>query len=332
MSKELKNPSVLAFESKLVCSDAVMHAGTWQQRHESTTWSPVTVTEKSVRGTISNRLKPTIAKDPNKVNAEIEKANLQTVDNAALPFDCDTLKLDFTLRALGDLSTPTTCNAPAYQTALKSVVTDYVTEHGFQELAKRYALNLANGRFLWRNRIGADSIEIQVRFKETCWTFDAYSYSLRDFSTSDAQIDALAEQIQLGLLGENAPCFEVTAYVKLGYGQTVFPSQELVMNTGKGDKSKFLYQISGIAAMHSQKIGNALRTIDTWHSQGADVGAIAVEPFGAVTTRGQAYRQPSQKEDFYNLLDNWVLKGKIPAAEQQHYVMAVLIRGGVFGE
>ena len=32
------------------------------------------------------------------------------------------------------------------------------------------------------------------------------------------------------------------------------------------------------------------------------------------------------------LLDAWVLKGKAPAPEQQHYVMATLIRGGVFGE
>ncbi|HHH1370443.1 TPA: type I-F CRISPR-associated protein Cas7f/Csy3, partial [Yersinia enterocolitica] len=38
------------------------------------------------------------------------------------------------------------------------------------------------------------------------------------------------------------------------------------------------------------------------------------------------------KMDFYTLLDNWVTKGNKPETEQQHYVMAVLIRGGVFGE
>jgi CRISPR-associated protein Csy3 len=36
--------------------------------------------------------------------------------------------------------------------------------------------------------------------------------------------------------------------------------------------------------------------------------------------------------DFYNLLDGWVLKDNIPEPEQQHYLMANLIRGGVFGE
>jgi CRISPR-associated protein Csy3 len=45
-----------------------------------------------------------------------------------------------------------------------------------------------------------------------------------------------------------------------------------------------------------------------------------------------AYRQPKKKEDFYNLFDSWVLKDKSPSVEQQHFVVAVLIRGGVFGE
>jgi CRISPR-associated protein Csy3 len=57
-----------------------------------------------------------------------------------------------------------------------------------------------------------------------------------------------------------------------------------------------------------------------------------VEPYGSVTSRGRAYRQPKQKNDFYSLLDSWVLKDAAPRVEQQHYVMATLIRGGVFGE
>ena len=48
-------------------------------------------------------------------------------------------------------------------------------------------------------------------------------------------------------------------------------------------------------------------------------------------TLGTAFRQTSKKMDFYSLFDNWVLKDQKPATEQQHYVMAVLVRGGVFG-
>ena len=59
-----------------------------------------------------------------------------------------------------------------------------------------------------------------------------------------------------------------------------------------------------------------------------------MEPYGSVTTQGKAYRQPSQMEkvDFYTLLDNWLIKDQKPAPEQQHFVMATLIRGGVFGK
>ena len=84
--------------------------------------------------------------------------------------------------------------------------------------------------------------------------------------------------------------------------------------------------------MHSQKIGNALRTIDDWYEGAEDLGPIPVEPYGVVTTQGMAYRKPKSKMDFYNLLDNWVLKDKAPRIEQQHFVIATIIRGGVFGD
>lgn len=119
--------------------------------------------------------------------------------------------------------------------------------------------------------------------------------------------------------------------MRLGEGQEVFPSQELVLDNNS-TKSRMLYQVGNVAGIHSQKIGNALRTIDTWHSLSDDVGAIAVEPYGSVTSRGVACRQPKNKMDFYTLLDNCITKGNKPPVEQQHYVMAVLIRGGVFGE
>ena len=127
----------------------------------------------------------------------------------------------------------------------------------------------------------------------------------------------------------------IAGFARLGAGQEVFPSQELILdrsNNREGKKSKTLYQVGDIAGLHSQKIGNALRTIDTWYPEANQFGPISVEPFGSVTNRGKAYRQPKDKMDFYTLLDGWVLKGKPPEVGQQHYVMAVLVRGGVFGE
>lgn len=343
MAKEkLTTASVLAFERKLDPSDALFSAGRWDERHASGGWQPVLVREKSIRGTISNRLK-TKDQDPAKLDASIENPNLQRVDVATLPNDADTLKVRFTLRVLSNVGAPTACNNNDYLMELKGTVGSYVEKYGFGELARRYAINLANGRFLWRNRLGAETIEVHVRHKQngqdnSSWVFEALDFKLRDFdvpSKVESSLKELSALVENGFSGKGYVLLEVEAFARIGEGQEVFPSQELVLDKGsnkKGQKSKTLYTVKDIAAMHSQKIGNALRTIDTWYPDVNELGPIAVEPYGSVTSQGKAYRQPKQKQDFYNLLDNWVLKDRQPDEGNQHYVMATLIRGGVFGE
>lgn len=338
MANELKTASVLAFERKLDVSDALLFSGQWESR-DNDGWQPVVIREKSVRGTISNRLK-TKDQDPAKLDAAIENPNLQTVDVAALPADADTLKVQFTLRVLNGVGEPSACNEAAYRDKLLSTVKTYMESVGLGELAKRYAANLANGRFLWRNRIGAEQVEVRVSRQQAGkvaseWHFDALSHSLLELSAPKADSDKLQELaslIEAGLNGSEHVLLQVTAFVRVGNGQEVFPSQELILDKGSSKKSKTLYDVSGIAAIHSQKIGNALRTIDTWYPAAAENGPIAVEPYGSVTTQGRAYRQPKEKMDFYNLLDGWVLKDKVPDVQQQHFVIATLIRGGVFGD
>ena len=340
MANELKTASVLAFERKLDPSDALMYGGDWNNRAALDNWAPITLREKSVRGTISNRLKGG-ASDPAKLDAAIQSPNLQTVDVATLPADADTLKVQFTVRVLAGTGQPSACNDAAYRQKLLATVNGYVAQHGgFDELAKRYAANLANGRFLWRNRIGAEQVEVTVaQLKDgapvASWTFDALSHDMGKLTASAGDKDklqALADVVAAGLGGSSHVLLQVTAFVRIGFGQEVFPSQELILDRGRGDKSKTLYDVAGVAAIHSQKLGNAIRTIDTWYPEAAENGPIAVEPYGSVTTQGKAYRQPKEKVDFYNLLDGWIIKDKAPDVEQQHFVIATLIRGGVFGD
>ena len=339
MTDKLTTASVLAFERKLDPSDAVFHAGRWDDRAQSHAWQPVTVRAKSVRGTISNRLKAK-DQDPAKLDAAIENPNLQTVDVAALPAEADTLKVQFTLRVLGGAGTPSACNSAAYQAKLLATVRGYVQQHGFGELARRYAANLANGRFLWRNRAGAEQVEVTVEQMKNgqaahTWSFDALALNTRAvgaINTEAKDLDELGEAIAAGLAGSQHVLLRITAFVRQGAGQEVFPSQELILDKDSAGKSKTLYHVDGVAAIHSQKIGNAIRTIDTWYEGAEELGPIAVEPYGSVTTQGKAYRQPKQKLDFYTLLDSWLLKDQVPPVEQQHFVMAVLIRGGVFGD
>lgn len=322
----LKTASVLAFERSLDISDATFFQ--INNANKESKPIPVKITEKSVRGTISNRLKNAIANDPAKLDAEIEKANLQKVDSASLNEDCDTLIVKWSCKVLPFTGTPNVCNNQAYQSALLATVKGYLDEHGVAELAKRYATNIANARWLWRNRVGAENIEVSVKYTNETLTFDAQSMSLKDFEANNADLTKLAEQIEKGLSGDEFVILYIEAKANMGYGQEVYPSQELVLDTGK-TKSKVLYEINDKAGMHSQKVSNAIRTIDDWYNEAEF--PIAIEPYGAVTTLGTAFRQPKQKMDFYTLFDNWVLKGEKPAVEQQHYVIGVLIRGGVFG-
>ena len=338
MENQLKTASVLAFERKLDVSDALFYAGKWAERENGPQWPAIGVREKSVRGTISNRLK-TKEQDPAKLDASIQSPNLQTVDVATLPPDADTLRVRFTMRVLGGAGAPSACNNAEYQQKLAQILERYAREHGFAALAGRYAHNLCNGRFLWRNRMSAEQIEVQVRHIEQGkaagqWVFQASDFSLRDFQDKgNPDVAALASLIEQGLSGDKYILLEVVAYARMGDGQEVFPSQELLLDRGNtGNKSKTLYTVGEVAGMHSQKIGNALRTIDTWYPDSEGLGPIAVEPYGSVTSQGKAYRQPKQKVDFYSLLDSWVLKDKELGVEDQHYVIATLIRGGVFGE
>jgi CRISPR-associated protein Csy3 len=335
-NKNSKVASVLAFEKKLVPSDGMMYGATWENR--ATDKTPLKLVEKSVRGTIANRLKPAIKNDPAKLNAEVEKANLQTVDSCALEAEQDTLILRFTLKVLGGIKEPSACNNAMFLKSYQEAVSCYIEKEGFRELGLRYAINLANGRFLWRNRVGTEFIEIEVKdlIVNKSWKFDAKSFDIRSMTSDHKDVVELGANIAKALASDDDfLMLEVTAYAKVGKAQEVYPSEELVLDKGQGKKSKILYAVDGVSAMHSQKIGNALRSIDTWYPEfGTESGngAIAIEPYGAVTNMGKAFRMPKEKKDFYTFFDKFAQGEKLENIEDEHYVMAVLVRGGVFGQ
>lgn len=331
--------SVLAFEKKLVPSDGYMFGTTWDNRLAHTT--PLTLIEKSVRGTISNRLNKALKDDPAKLDAKVESPNLQTVDVCALGQEQDTLNLTFTLKVLSGVEHPSACNNAGFNQSYASVAKAYIAKYAFTELANRYANNIANARFLWRNRVGAENIEVHVKVlnkgSEASWVFNAAQIPLRTFETNDTKISELAARIARALSGQDDfLMLEINAYAQVGKSQEVYPSEELVLDKGnsKSKKSKILYAVNDNAAMHSQKIGNALRSIDTWYPEfeNVDTGPIAIEPYGAVTNLGVAYRNPKDKSDFYTLFDKYARGETLANENEEHYVMAVLVRGGVFGE
>ena len=317
-------PAVLAFSRKLEVSDALMTSGLWVDIDNPDQWKRITLHDKRNRATHSQYG----AKEEDK-----SKPNLSWGDDAALPHDADTLRISFSLKIMGQLEQPTACDSPDFERKLTTAINSYRDNHQFRELAERYANNIVNGRFLWRNRCGASDIEIHVKHGERIWKFNAYEHSLDHFTSPSEGTDLaqLVQVIQNGLSGDSFEYIEVIAYAKMGLlGQHVWPSQEMVLNIPKDKKSRILFNLNDCAAMHSEKIGNALRTIDTWYgTEAVSMRPIAVEPYGSVTSRGEAHRKTSN--GFYTLLGKWLNNSEDVPVEQQHFIIATLIRGGVFG-
>lgn len=343
-------PSVLAFERKLEVSDGLMFAGLFDNRgleyaeddkkQERRLWQEIPITKRQNRSTQSAEgiadLKKTM---PNPVASGD--------DQAVIPSGCDTLKVSWTMRVIGNVGKPFSCNKADFETAITTKVSEFKTE-GLKDLAFRYAYNIVNGRFLWRNRVCAENVEIQVSIKDgkELLTFNAYDFSLLDFEKQkdNEKLKKVVDVIYQGLAdetGEKFSSIKVNAFVKLDESQQIFPSQEMNMN----EKGKTLFQLNNCAAMHNVKIGNAIRTIDTWYGNNAiakaegkddpesiaidDKHPIAIEPYGSVTQQGLAYR--ASKDDLYTLMLNWLNEKEI-SDENKKYVIANLIRGGVFSK
>lgn len=321
-------PSVLSFSRNLEPSDALMQSGLFANTDKNDAWQNIEIHERRNIGTKSH---------PSAKDVEKAQGNPVFGDDANISHEHDALKLTFTLKVLGDVAKPTSCNKPEFLDLLNEKIAEYASTDGYMTLAKRYAQNIANARFLWRNRVGANAIKVKVSNTENAeqaFEFDAKKYSISEFHQDDEQLNALAALIANSLASNDYLVLKIECYAVVGQGQRVFPSQEMRDKDDETHKSKFLYKVKTdageCAGMHSEKIGNAIRTIDNWHSTD-EVYAnkiIAVEPFGAQPNQGLAHRKTDN--DLYTLMAKW-LKNEQISDNDKHFVVANLIRGGIFG-
>lgn len=353
--KKIELPSLLSFDRKLEISDALMYSGTMSDKDRSNFeikenkkivyWNPIEIKTRKNRGTISSQGTSEVDMlKPNPKFSDNDGANLLMIDN--------TLKIAFSMRIIGNLGVPFACNKPVFGGAIIEKVAEVKQDDSgvIDTLAFRYAYNIANGRFLWRNRVGAENIFIKVDcnsndLKEEL-TFTSYKFSINEFNKNkeDSDLQKLTQVIKTGLLAMGDDQFsyiKVQAFVRLENGQQIFPSEEMNM----GEDKKTLCQREGCAAIHDVKIGNAIKTIDTWYGdtilvakgddkkteelsiKDEDKRPIAIEPFGSVTQRGTAFRHKTT--DFYSLLLKWVNREEL-TSDDKTYVVGNLIRGGVF--
>ena len=312
--------------------------------------APIEVLEKGVRGQSSEDK----AKNPG-------LSNPQSVEYAVIPQDHDGVELSFSIRFMPFSLQPHACGDSEVGDTYVRLAEGYRKADGYSVLAELYAWNIANGRFAWRNRFQSDTMTVTIEFDELEIVFDPYKVSLEKPGTRATlkaamvkgnadNIDTFIEKIAYGLSNTDKQAFTVNIRWNADMlpGQEIFPSQEYVRDAKKDDQLSRIYaklpkmvggKTVGQASMHSQKIGAALRHIDIWHDNDSHHSAIAVNPYGGVQETGEVLRDFKSKKDFYVLRRNAM--ALLENAEQAntaedisgevHFVMANLVRGGVFG-
>lgn len=311
---------------------------------------PIEVLEKGVRGQSSEDK----AKKPG-------QSNPQSVEYAIIPQGYDGVELRFSIRFMPLSLRPHACNNTDVGDAYRRFARGYRSAGGFEVIAALYIWNIANARFAWRNRFQSDVMAVRVAFNEQALVFDPFRLSLETPADEAALTEALLEgdaeslrnlikAVAHGLSNDkgDACTVHVSWRAKMEAGQEIFPSQEFVRDE-KVDKlpSRVFAKLPTFhggrevhqASMHSQKIGAALRHIDIWHGNDEHAFPIAVNPYGGVQETSAVLRDPRTKKSFYDLRAKAtaLIEGVEGAGNSKeisgdaHFVMANLIRGGVYG-
>lgn len=337
---------MLAYARSIQITEGLFYAT--RDSGDSQSKTPIEVLEKGVRGQSSEDK----AKNPG-------LSNPQSVEFAVIPQGHDGVNLEFGIRVMPLSMKPHACGNAAVGRSYRDLAQAYREAGGFRVLAELYVWNIINGRFAWRNRFQADEMSVAISFNGCEIVFDPFHVSLAKPASIDEMRDAVISGTSEDLesliskfaagLSEEGEAFKarIVWSARMDPGQEVFLSQEYVRNE-KVDKnlSRVLAKLPVFhggreipqASMHSQKIGAALRHIDIWHGSD-EYGPIAVNPYGGVQETGAVLRHPKTKNSFYDLRKNGgALLAGVENAETAadidpavHFVMANLVRGGVFG-
>jgi CRISPR-associated protein Csy3 len=346
-----KLPGVLAFQRGLVITDALFFNVIKDGQ------TPVMVMRHGIRGT-QNVNKDGDAEKGTAANAKRQEvSNIQTTDTAKLHEEAEALAVRFGLRFL-DLKDVLFACAPSstdandlvrnYRESVSGFIERAKSSAGLEEVASRFARNIANGRWLWRNRTIARAVEVRVSMEgKLIATFNALAIPLNHFDDITEDERKLAAFIAEGLRGDEVSGLDIEARLDFGVrgALEVFPSQNYVENKPRGfarplyclgapervrDRNGMEFESArtmGHAALRDQKIGNALRTIDTWYPAYAEHGRpLPVEPNGASLEAQEFFRDRKTSAFEFarrlNTLD--------PASPEGMFMIASLIRGGVF--
>jgi CRISPR-associated protein Csy3 len=349
-------PSFLNFNRSISPSEGLIY-GLIRSEGKDDIRIPVEVIKRGVRGSISNYsgvYKGEKVESSENIAKQLDpkNANLQQVEVAFMPVGTQRIAVEFSLVVQANSLVPSGCNDAAFYDKVKALTEAYVEAGGYEHLAARYLWNVINGRTLWRNRFASEKTA-RVEVGGEVFIFDVDNINLNRFDVAEMPegFGKIAVKVAASLSGRSAPVFlNVLISGFVPKGAEIYPSQEFLPDAVKSRKGKEYGKVlSSIAVkfegntlrqatLHSQKIGNAIRVIDEWHGQLDEYGVTAVEAYGYVQSRNNAVRLPGDAADIYKML--MAIEGHtetVKAAKDAasipgdiHYMIAMLIRGGVF--
>jgi CRISPR-associated protein Csy3 len=300
---------------------------------------PIAVHEFSVRGAKSSHGDAyKLARGDAKTVKDINTPNPQRVDGAFLPEDSQRLRLSFSMNVIAISTDRQSCNDFAYTGKLRQFLDTFRGAGGFERLARLIVWRIAAAAVLWRNGYGIDkTVLVKAEGKEWRFAADHVSAATPEGFTAPDDLVALVA----GALANRREVLmlSIDTEVTIGFGQEVFPSQELEMKKETNGKSKVLYFVpdGGVetAAMHPQKIGAAIRAFDIWHPEFANAGPLSIEPMGYSHQHQESFRSVDSKTDLYSHLMaiedlEKEMRSTGSADDRSVYLAACLMRGGVF--
>lgn len=347
-------PSSLALQRVGIISDAKMYSevnGEYAQ-------FPVEVIRHGIRATKNINMSGSSSGETSTTVDKEDVRNPQIIESAKLHANAQRLVVEFSY-SFTNLASSLASISPDkgvdrdYLELFRASIDNFIergkNSNGLVEVTNRFARNILNGRWLWRNRLIASKITIEVtQENEEVVRSDALSIPLNKFENYSAQEQKLGAILMQSLKGEKTQWLLVRAFVEpMGCGAIeVFPSQNYYdkpkqERSGSAKLGRTLYVYNkpkiigemtgptfvGYAAIRDQKIGNALRTFDTWYDQEADfVEPIAVEPMGANLKELKFFRP--KKKSAFDMLKR--LNEIDPNSHEGMFMIASFIRGGVF--
>lgn len=345
----IKIPDVLSLQRGTIVTDGIMKS-IIVGKDGNEYLEPVRVIRHGIRGV-------TAKEDTKNVS------NIQRTESAKTSHNAIGVQVDFSYRAVEAKNLIFSSSDAAYRKAFDAAIGRlFYNEndvHELDEVCRRYARNILNGRWLWRNRV-LGIVEVVARNGDKVFSGKGSTTSGFDNYTDDEV--RLAKAIKNQLRGNDSTAIEVSGRVMFGFtGEVeVFPSQNMVTGKPKGF-ARSLYKVDtisrrdllsilavkdeddagefaadmidmGVAAIRDQKIGNAIRTIDTWYpGYESENLVIPVEPNGASIEQNDFFRKgKSAADSVLSKIDEIHPDGSFNG--EIAYLIALAVRGGVFGK